>query len=322
MDGGFDAERSRRGSSRALTIAAFATLIVAPLVPGRADLRHTRGAAEPARGVDRCRAHPAEPSPGPARGVMAGVFGAIVVVASICAGLDLAFGATVDRAFSVDRGLARTRLGFGVSPMPRGSALQSSSWSSSSAVLVAATIVIARAALRVARVAAGSGREGRIGAATVSTVWIVGLLVGAQVMPGAPLAAAAATDALVATSARTGMSVQEQQAFERALEFDDLTLGSDELLGALEGKDVVIAFLESYGRVALEGPSLLGRRGSCSRTRRRSARSGRIRGAERVPHLAHLRRGQLARSRDVAERSMGGLPAEARCADVDGPTRR
>ncbi|MGZ8804987.1 MAG: CDP-alcohol phosphatidyltransferase, partial [Microbacterium sp.] len=254
MDAGFDAERRRPGSSRALTVAAFATLIVAPLVPA-ALMSGTPAAllSLPAESIAVVLILLCLP-PHPARAVLAGAFGAIVVVASTCAGLDLAFGATVDRAFSATEDWRGLVSAFGVVADAAGLGSAIIIAVLVVALLVAATIAIARAALRVAHVTVGSGRPGRVGAATVSAVWILGLLAGAQLWPGTPLAASAATDALVATSARTGMSIQEQQAFERALESDGLALRSDELLGALEGKDVVIAFLESYGRVALEGP--------------------------------------------------------------------
>ena len=256
MRGGFDEEPGRRRSSQVATVAAFATLIIAPLVPAVL----TSGSPAAMMGL------PAESIAvvlilltlpwNVARGIAAGAFGAVVVIASICAALDVGFRATVDRAFSIVedwRGLA-SAFGVVADATGPGSAVLLSA--AVVALLVGAGIAIARAALRVGRVTRGSGREGLVGAAAVTLTWVLGALVGAQLWPGMPLAAAASTDAIASTSARTGMSLHEQQAFERSLRSDDLAPPNGGLLAALEGKDVVIAFLESYGRVALEDPSL------------------------------------------------------------------
>ncbi len=99
-----------------------------------------------------------------------------------------------------------------------------------------------------------SGRAGRVTAAVVASTWIAAALVGAQLLPGVPVAAADATATLAATSAQTAAGIREQAAFERALA-SDLHPGTG-VLSKLEGKDVVIAFLESYGRVAVQDSAL------------------------------------------------------------------
>ncbi len=256
MRAAFDEKPGRRRSSRAATVAAFATLILAPLVPAALASGSPAGMLSlPVESIVVVLILLTLPWR-LARGIVAGAYGALVVIASICAALDVGFRATVDRAFSIvedGRGLA-SAFGVVADAIGLGSAVVLSAVVV--ALLVGAAIAIARAALRVGRVMRGSGRQGRVGAAVVTLTWVFGGLVGAQVWPGVPLAAAASTDAIATTSARTGMSLHEQQAFERALRSDDLAVQNGGLLAALEGKHVVVAFLESYGRVALEDPSL------------------------------------------------------------------
>ncbi|MET0828803.1 MAG: CDP-alcohol phosphatidyltransferase, partial [Microbacterium sp.] len=123
-------------------------------------------------------------------------------------------------------------------------------------LLVAAVMAVARAALHTERVTARSGRTGRIAATGVTATWILCALVGAQLWPGVPVAAADAASTLAATSAQTALNIREQEAFERALQSDRLrSTPADDRLAGLEGKDVVIAFLESYGEVAVQESS-------------------------------------------------------------------
>src|SRR5690606_34256581 len=99
--------------------------------------------------------------------------------------------------------------------------------------------------------------------------------------PGAPVAASRTGEALVESSSRAAIGMREQAAFERALAADSRDPAvSGDLFGALAGKDVVIAFVESYGRVAVErsgftapvervldeGDAVLARRGYSARS--------------------------------------------------------
>ena len=74
------------------------------------------------------------------------------------------------------------------------------------------------------------------------------------------------SDTLVAVSSQTATSIRENQQFEPALRSDPAGgIPSEQLLSALKGKDVVIAFVESYGRAAVQGTSFsIGRRPSAA----------------------------------------------------------
>ena len=98
------------------------------------------------------------------------------------------------------------------------------------------------------------------GAATSALVvlaplWLTCAMLGIQAVPGVPVAAHASALYLKDPHRPTGTALQDQQEFAAAATADPFgnTPGED-LLTALRGKDVVIAFVESYGRDAVEDP--------------------------------------------------------------------
>ena len=124
------------------------------------------------------------------------------------------------------------------------------------AVMIAALLVmLPLAARRLIRLA---GRDRAVTYRFVGAfgaIWLVGAVVGLQVAPGAPLAAAEATDRAYreVMSVRAGLA--DRQAFADQLAAPTPTSASLSLSG-LQGKDVVIVFVESYGRAAIEEPRI------------------------------------------------------------------
>lgn len=249
-------DRNGRRGGPVLTLLACVTLLVVPLVPG------TLSAGSPSAllGV------PVESvivvvallavAVSWLRTVIAGVFAAAVVAALLLAALDLAFRATIDRPFNLAEDGSAVADAFDVVRDAVGTVSAVIVVLLVVALAVAVGALVAASALRVGRAARQAGPRGRAAVATISVAWIVFSLAGSQVAPGTPVAASRAADVLVAASTRAAASVQEQQAFERALASD--ALASDppaRPMSLLAGKDVVIAFVESYGRVAVEPSS-------------------------------------------------------------------
>lgn len=250
MDGGFERPRPHCGV-RVGTALAFAALLVAPLLAG---LLHTGSPGHVLRvpvesiavvllllAVTR-----------PYRGVVAAAFGVVVVSATLVAALDLGFEATIDRPFDPVQDWPAVVSAVGVVADSAGTANAVLLVGVIAAAVVAAVIGLDRATLRVGRSAERAGRGGRVAATAVTAGWIVCALTGLQLWPGTPIAAADAVTTLAATSAQTARTVAEQQEFERALLSDAASSPGPASLSAFQGKDVVIAFLESYGEVALE----------------------------------------------------------------------
>jgi hypothetical protein len=190
----------------------------------------------------------------PARRVVAGVFAGVIVAAVLIAGLDVAFRVTVSRPFNpVDDASGVVRAA-GVVADATGAGGVILAVGAIAAASVGAGYGVARAALRTERVTRRAGHVGRVVVTAVSSTWIVCALVGAQLTAGVPFAASDAADTLGAVSERAATSIRDNREFEAALRSDPgRGIPTGRLLSALEGKDVVIAFIESYGRVAVEG---------------------------------------------------------------------
>jgi hypothetical protein len=103
------------------------------------------------------------------------------------------------------------------------------------------TGIVARHRVRAGRAAAGLG-----------VVWLVCTALGAQLVPGVPVAAVAVNRPF---QLRAGLQDQEEFAAE-AIKDPFRNTPRDQLLTALRGKDVLLTFVESYGRVAIEDPHL------------------------------------------------------------------
>lgn len=124
------------------------------------------------------------------------------------------------------------------------------------AVVAAAAIALTWAALRVG--AALRRRRSRSIRATVvvAAAWVVGALTGAQLVPGQPVASAASIDALATTGWQASTALAARAALPAEIRHDAWARRSaSDLLTALRGRDVVFAFVESYGRVAVQGRS-------------------------------------------------------------------
>ena len=87
---------------------------------------------------------------------------------------------------------------------------------------------------------------------------------------------------------------------------------ADRLLTGLRGKDVLFVFVESYGRVAVQGSAVSPGVDAVLDAGTRRLHAAGFSLAQRVPDLADLRRRQLARALDPAVRALGGQPAALR----------
>jgi phosphatidylglycerophosphate synthase len=114
--------------------------------------------------------------------------------------------------------------------------------------ITAATIHITTAAAR--------HRRGTVrGLAALTTVWALCAGLSLQLSPGSPVASTSAAGLAVAQVRATQTALRDQRRFEQALHSSDpeASVPASDLLTGLRGKDVVIAFVESYGQVAVQG---------------------------------------------------------------------
>jgi hypothetical protein len=176
--------------------------------------------------------------------------GAVLSVLVLVKILDIGFFTAFDRPF---RPLDDSSyLGIGIETL--GDAIGKSS--ANLVVAVAAVLILALlslpvlALLRVTRVAAGHRAWALRAAAVLGVVWVVLRVVGAPVASSS--AAALAVDEVQSVRA----ALTSRAAFTRQIAHDPLSATpGNRLLTRLRGKDVLVVFVESYGRVAVQDSS-------------------------------------------------------------------
>jgi phosphatidylglycerophosphate synthase len=188
--------------------------------------------------------------PATARRVLVVVVGAVLSVLVVVKVLDIGFFTAFDRPFNpVDDS---SYVGIGIETLRDAIGRSQADL----VVVVAAVLVIALLAipvlalLRVTRVAAGHRDWALRAAAVLGVVWVAFRVVGAPVASSS--AAALAVDEVQAV--RTGL--QDREIVARLIADDRFrATPGDRLLTGLRGKDVLLVFVESYGRVAVQGSS-------------------------------------------------------------------
>ena len=188
-----------------------------------------------------------------ARRTMAVVVGVLLGLVSVVKILDMGFFAAFDRPFDLvnDRGHLWSAVGLTRDLVgPVGATL---------AVVAVTGLVVALLVcmpLSVGRLTGLLARHHTSSVRAVSglvVVWVACALSGVQVGQGEPVASASAGSLAVGQVRAIAHGVGDRQRFEAASATDRFRdAGDRELLAGLRGKDVLVVFVESYGRVALE----------------------------------------------------------------------
>ncbi|MEO6533995.1 MAG: CDP-alcohol phosphatidyltransferase [Pseudolysinimonas sp.] len=190
-----------------------------------------------------------------ARRVVAVVYGVFVVVALVFAGLDAAFEYAVAIHFDATD-WAQVNDGFGVVEDSIGVPAAFTVLVVIAVVALATLIGLAWAALRVDAAIRRGGSRASLAASSVTAAWIVAALAGSQLVAGQPAAASASIDAIGSATSIASATLSAQADLPHEIATDPYAkVPSDQLLTALKGKDVVVAFIESYGQVAVQGTS-------------------------------------------------------------------
>jgi len=86
-----------------------------------------------------------------------------------------------------------------------------------------------------------------------AVAWVLFALLGVQVAAGAPVASTSAAVLAANEVGRVYSGIEDQRAFASAVAVDEWRdVPGDQLLTGLKGKDVMLVFVESYGRVAVQ----------------------------------------------------------------------
>jgi len=114
---------------------------------------------------------------------------------------------------------------------------------------------ITAATIHIATVAARHRRATVRGLAALTAVWALCAGLSLQLVPGSPVASTSAARLAVAQVRATQIALRDQRRFEQTIHSPDpeASVPASDLLTGLRGKDVIIAFVESYGQVAVQG---------------------------------------------------------------------
>jgi phosphatidylglycerophosphate synthase len=116
---------------------------------------------------------------------------------------------------------------------------------------------ITAATIHITTVAARHRRGTVRGLAALTAVWALCAGLSLQLVPGSPVASTSAAGLAVAQVRGTQTALRDQRRFDQVIHGSDpeASVPASDLLTGLRGKDVVIAFVESYGQAAVQGSS-------------------------------------------------------------------
>jgi hypothetical protein len=194
--------------------------------------------------------------PARARSVTAAVLGVALGLLTIVKLADLGFMTALDRPFNplLDWSL----LGSGLRFVRDSFGLIGAIGAIAGAALVAGAvlIVMTRSVLRLTRMAIWHNVATSRAVVVLAVFWVTCALPATQLVPGVRIAGSA-TSFLLDRARHVSTDLRDEEAFAAEAAVDAFhNTPSDQLLTALRGKDVLLAFVESYGRSAIEDPGL------------------------------------------------------------------
>jgi phosphatidylglycerophosphate synthase len=197
---------------------------------------------------------------GRARRLVTVTFGLLLGLVLVFKVLDLGFSSVLDRTFdplndSYYLGPAIGVLGDSIG-RPAAVAV-----AVATGVLVVGVVTgVCFAVVRLARVARQHGRTSSRAVVTLGVVWVVCAATGLHVAAGAGVASTSAADLAFGQVRQLRADFADRKVFAAQIATDPLAgrlaaTSADQLLAGLRGKDVLVVFVESYGRSAVEGSS-------------------------------------------------------------------
>ncbi|MFD0745669.1 sulfatase [Phytohabitans flavus] len=140
---------------------------------------------------------------------------------------------------------------------------------------VAVPVLVAFSVLRLSTVAAMHRTATARVVGALAAAWVVCAVVGVQVVSGAPVASRDTAALAYSHGRQVVNSLRDRQEFADEAAADAFrNTPPDQLLGALRGKDVMLVFVESYGRSAVEDPEFAQVGGLLDEGTRRLAAAG------------------------------------------------
>ena len=183
--------------------------------------------------------------------------GALLAVLTALKAIDMGFREALGRPFDPVADWSQLGSGVGFVADAAGDAAAVAAVVAAVLLVVALAVLMALSARRIARVLRAHRRRSARTVAVLAACWVTLAALGAQLVAPVPMASRSAASLAVQMARQVPQSIADQRAFAARFAADpyrDVPAG--QLLGGLHGKDVLLTFVESYGRSALEDPQI------------------------------------------------------------------
>ncbi len=189
-----------------------------------------------------------------ARRVIALVVGVLLAVLAIVKLLDMGFFEEIDRPFNPVSDWGSFGPAFGVLRDSVGQGWAVTAAIAAVALAVALLVFVPISVLRLTRLTVRHRTLSTRAVAVLGVVWIVCAAFGIRDFAGTPFASTSATGLAYDEVRAVRTALRDPQTFAAALTSNDPMRGERGagLLTGLRGKDVLLVFVESYGRVAVQ----------------------------------------------------------------------
>jgi hypothetical protein len=190
-----------------------------------------------------------------ARQVVATVAGLAFAVVALIKVLDVGFYDALDRPFNPVTDSSYLGPAFGVLRDSIGSGQAIAVEIVLSILLLALLVAFPLAALRLTRLSRQHRRGSVRALLALGIVWVLLAVLGVQAGAGVTIASSSTASLAYDQADRVRAGLKDQKTFAASISATDgyaITPGAN-LLTALHGKDVIFAFVESYGQTAVEG---------------------------------------------------------------------
>ncbi len=193
--------------------------------------------------------------PPKARRVLAWTVGPLLGVLVVLKLLDVGFFTAFDRPFNPVEDWRYTSIGIETLRDSIGRTRADLVIAGVVLVLVAALALPTLAVLRVTRVVAGNRTLSVRAVTGLGVAWVLCWVLGAQ-LAGAPIASTSAAELAVHEVHAVQAGLDDGARFAASIRHDRYrNTPANQLLTGLRGKDVLVVFVESYGKVAVQGSS-------------------------------------------------------------------
>ena len=190
-----------------------------------------------------------------ARRVLAWIVGPLLGALVVLKLLDVGFFTAFDRPFNPVEDWRYTSIGIETLRQSIGRTRADLVVAGVVVVVVAALVLPTLAVLRVTRVASGNRTVSTRAIAALAVVWALFWAVGAQ-LAGEPIASTSAAELAMHEVRAVEAGLQDGARYAAAIRHDRYAhTPGNRLLTRLSGKDVLVVFDESYGKVAVQGSS-------------------------------------------------------------------